>query len=100
METQITDLLTQSVNIALVIVLLAIGYIIKHFAAKINNDLIPPILLILGIIFALLLQIPDGFGSSDIILSTLVTGIASGFTSIGLHQTGKTFISTLSSSSK
>ena len=98
MENQVADLLTQNVSIPLVVVLLAIGYVIKHFASKINNDFIPPILLILGIIGALLIQIPDGFGSSQVVMTTLVTGIASGFTSIGLHQTGKTFITTLTSS--
>ena len=97
METQITELMTQSVNVALVVVLLAIGYIIKHFAAKINNDFIPPTLLILGVIGAVLLQLPEGFGTSEVVLTTLVTGIASGFSAVGLHQTGKIFVNTVSS---
>ncbi len=89
MENQVVELLNQSVNLSIVIICLCVGYIIKHLVKSVANDYIPVILILSGIVLSLLLAIPDGYYSSDIILKNVICGIASGWTSIGIHQTGK-----------
>ena len=74
-----------SINISLIILLLAIGYVIKHFT-KINNDNIPVIMLIAGIVLALIINIP--YSPSEIV-TIIIQGIVSGAAAIGLHTNGK-----------
>lgn len=92
MENQIIELITQSVNLALVVICLAIGFVMKHAVTSVKNDKIPVILLICGIAFSFLINIPNGFNDSESVLSIIITGIASGWTAIGIHQTGKLFM--------
>lgn len=91
MENQVLELLTKSVNLGLVVICLAIGYILKHTVKSLNNDYIPPILLVCGIAGALIISIPNGFTDPSAVVNILVMGIASGAASIGIHQTGKIF---------
>lgn len=77
-----------TINIPLIIVLMAIGAVCKHFIKKLDNDTIPVILLITGIIIVILLHIP--FNAQKDILNILVEGIASSTVAVGLHSQGKT----------
>lgn len=75
-----------SINIPLIIILLALGYIVKHWIPKIGNDNIPPIMLVAGIVLALIINIPYG---ADKIVELIIQGIVSGAAAIGLHTNGK-----------
>lgn len=75
-----------SINIPLIIILLALGYIVKHWIPKISNDNIPPIMLVAGIVLALIINIP--YSPSDIV-AIIIQGIVSGAAAIGLHTNGK-----------
>lgn len=81
-----------SINIPLIIILLAIGFIIKHCMKKVSNDLIPPIMLIGGIVLALVVNIPY---APNEITSIVVQGIVSGTAAIGLHTNGKGLLEVL-----
>ena len=81
-----------SINIPLIIILLAIGFIVKHCMTKVPNDTIPPIMLISGIVLALIINIP--YAPSDI-TSIVVQGIVSGAAAIGLHTNGKGLLEVL-----
>lgn len=94
-QSQITQIATESVNIPLVIVLLAIGYILKHWVKPIVNDSIPLVLLITGIVFALIINIPFKF--QEEILVVLVKGIVSGAAAVGIHTQGRTIIDIIKS---
>lgn len=75
-----------SINIPLIIILLAIGCIIKHCLPKVSNDTIPPIMLIAGIVLALIINIP--YAPSQIV-NLVIQGIVSGAAAVGLHTNGK-----------
>lgn len=77
-----------TINIPLIIVLLAIGAVCKYCLKKVNNDTIPVIMLIAGVVIVILLKIP--FDPQDDVLNVLVEGIASGATAVGIHTQGKT----------
>lgn len=87
MDLNITEnLITEAfanVNLIIVLGLMAIGFIIKHtnFLDKVSNDIIPPTLLVLGLIAAF---IQDGFT-----FAAAISGIVSAAVAIGLHQQGK-----------
>lgn len=82
LETVTTEVFA-NVNIAIVIGLMAVGFIIKHFKflEKINNELIPPILLILSMIFT--------FIDNGISVSSTLVALVSAAVAIGLHEQGK-----------
>ena len=84
---QVYEILNQNINIGVVILCLAIGFILKHVITGINNNWIPVILLVLGIIFAVIFDFSNIKTNT---LNILITGIASGGIAIGIHQTGKT----------
>ena len=71
------------VNISVVVLLLAVGFIIKHVKKleKISNDLIPPILLVISLVYEVIM---GGF-SFEIVVTAVVTAAVA----IGLHQEGK-----------
>lgn len=73
------------VNMMNVALLLAIGKLIKssRFCNKIPNDLIPYILVIIGVIFQFIL---DGFSNVG---TSVASGIISASVAVGLHQGGK-----------
>lgn len=92
-EQSILELIFQtsqgSINVSLIIILLAIGYLLKHAIKKLNNDNIPWILLILGIALALIINIPY---SLNMIVTYVIQGIVSGAAAVGLHTNGKTIL--------
>ena len=76
-----------NVNVAIVVALMAVGFIIKHvkFLEKIQNDLIPPILFVLSIVAS--------FIQSGVSLESVIAALVSAAIAIGLHQTGKNIFS-------
>lgn len=72
-----------NVNVSLVVALMAVGFIIKHFKIleKLENNLIPPILLCLSIAFMI---VTEGFT-----VQAIISAIVNAAVSIGLHQQGK-----------
>lgn len=80
---QLLDEALSNVNIAIVLGLMAVGFLIKHikFLEKVENDLIPPILLLLSIVAVVL---TDGFTVQSIISAIVNAAVA-----VGLHQQGK-----------
>lgn len=85
-------ILSSNINTYIVILLMAVGFGIKHikFLSKVNNNVIPATLMILGILMALAINYPY-FNIVDT-LPQIASGIASAATAIGLHQSGKTLI--------
>ena len=87
MEAQIIEqLMTESlsnVNIEFVVLLMAVGLVIKHFPAldKVENNLIPPVLLVLSVIASF---IENGFTIHAVVIAVVSASVA-----IGLHQQGK-----------
>lgn len=73
-----------TVNLVIIIALMALGYIIKHTKAlsKISNNLIPLILLVSGIIISIVL------GGSPV-AELIISGIINAAVAIALHQAGK-----------
>lgn len=73
----------ENVNASVIIALMAIGFVIKHFKFldKISNDFIPPILFVLSFVICFI----DG----GLSLSTTITAIVNSAIAIGLHQSGK-----------
>lgn len=74
---QILDLSLAQVNIPLIIVLMFIGYVLKHFVKKLDNATIPIWLGIIGIILSVLMQVP--FNPQEKLLIVLVQGIVCAF---------------------
>lgn len=81
--TQLLQEAMANVDVSLVVALMAIGFIVKHFSLfeKIQNDIIPPVLLAFSI---LVLTITDGFT-----VPTIIAAIVNAAVAIGLHQQGK-----------
>ena len=77
-----------NVNPYYVIILLALGAILKHFITNVNNQTIPIILIIVGCIIGILFQIP--LENTHEGLEAAVCGICSGAFAVGIHQSGKT----------
>lgn len=72
-----------NVNIGIVLGLMAIGFLIKHvsFFEKVENDLIPPILLLSSIVAVIL---TEGFT-----IPSIISAVINAAVSVGLHQQGK-----------
>lgn len=70
---QILDLSLAEVNIPLIIVLMFIGYVLKHFVKKIDNATIPIWLGFIGIVLSVFMNIP--FDPREQLLIILVRGI-------------------------
>lgn len=83
------------VNIAVIIILLGIGYMIKHLSTftKISNNLIPCILIVCGII---LMFVQSATISRLNLLEIVTSGFINAAISIGIHQSGKTLIDIVS----
>ena len=73
--SQITSVTAESINIALVIILLAIGYILKAKVKAVKNSDIPVYLIVIGVIISILMEIPFTSGVDPITM--VVRGIAS-----------------------
>lgn len=59
---------------------LMIGYIIKHWIKDVDNKIIPTVCAVLGVV----LSVWIGWG--NITPETILSGLASGLASTGLHQ--------------
>lgn len=81
--SQLLEEALANVNITTALGLMAVGFLIKHvkFLEKLDNNLIPPILLTLSIIAVVL---TDGFTVQSIISAVVTAAVA-----VGLHQQGK-----------
>lgn len=86
---QIVDLASMNINIALIIVLLAVGFFIKHFI-PIDNKYIPGILGIVAILLVILMSIP--FNPQKELITLLVEAIVSTFFASIIHTKGKEII--------
>ena len=77
--------LTQFIEPVSLIVCLCVGYVIKNTKpfAKVANDYIPLIELILGIV---LVSANDAMGGVALGVSTIARGAMTGIASVGLHQ--------------
>lgn len=73
----------KNVDIIVLVCLLAIGFCIKHFSflKKIQNDFIPPFLLLLAIIIE--------FAQHGFSIMSIITAIVTAAIAIGLHTQGK-----------
>ena len=88
--TQIADLAVTSVNVPLIIVLMAIGYVLKHVIKNLDNSFIP---IILGIVaIAILIGINIPFNAQDQLLGILVEAVVNTVFATLFHDQGKTFI--------
>lgn len=85
--SQLLEEAMANVNVPLVVALMAIGFIIKHFKLfeKVENVLIPPVLLVFSVV---VLAFENGF-NVDTIIPTIISGIVNAAVAIGLHQQGK-----------
>lgn len=70
---QILDLSVAQVNVPLIIVLMFIGYVLKHFVKKLDNATIPIWLGAIGMVLSISMQIP--FNPQEKLLIVLVQGI-------------------------
>lgn len=64
---------------------LCVGYIVKHWVKDADNRIIPTLCAVLGVVVAVWMNLPD------ITPDVLLTGMASGLASTGLHQALKLF---------
>lgn len=85
--SQLLEEAMANVDVALVVALMAVGFIIKHFKLfeKVENNLIPPVLLVFSIV---VLVFRDGL-NTDTIIPTIISAIVNAAVAIGLHQQGK-----------
>ena len=70
---QIEDLVSVNINVALIVVLMFIGFFLKHAIKKLDSSWIPLILGILGMVISVLMKIP--FNPQTDLLTILVEGI-------------------------
>ena len=84
---QVVEMTLGSVNIALVVVLICIGAVLKHAIKSLDNNDIPIIIICLGIVLVLLLNLP--FNPQEMLLTYLVQGIGSGYCAIIIHSKSK-----------
>ena len=66
---------------------LGVGYIVKHWVSDVDNKIIPTLCAVIGVVVSV--WINWGNITPEVILS----GMASGLASTGLHQAFKQFIS-------
>lgn len=78
---EFTDVMSQiftttvaSVNVSLVIILLAVGYICKHAFKSLKNDIIPIILGVIALVFLVIVNWP--FSVQDKLLPIIIEAIA------------------------
>lgn len=65
---------------------LAVGYIVKHWIEDVDNKIIPTLCAVLGVAVALWMN------WGDITPGVILSGLASGLASTGLHQAFKQII--------
>lgn len=90
---QITEISMSDVNITLIIVLMIMGWVLKHFAVFVKNQYIPVILVVLGIIISILLKVP--FNPQEELLNLVISGGVSGYIATMAHEKGKSIFDAL-----
>lgn len=93
MDNVVATWITQNINIVIVVLLLIIGGVFKHWISAVPNKYIPVILLPLGIIFAILFHLP--IENSGLIFGYIVEGIASAVAAMVAQSKGKDVIQEL-----
>lgn len=78
---QLVEEAFKNANYLIILLLLAIGWLLKHVVEKLPNKYIPPILIVVGLV-ATFIQL-------GISVESAVSGIVSCVIAIGIHQTGK-----------
>ena len=78
------------VDFRLVIFLLCIGCLVKHFITKYPNKLIPYLLIVVSLVY--MLTTMDSV-STNSIMNAIIDAIISGAIAVGLHSSGKGIIS-------
>lgn len=84
--TEIFQVAADSVNIQLVIVLMALGAVLKHAIKQLDNGRIPLILMGVGVLLSVVVGI-DGLPGN--LLTSIAVGCVSAAFAIGAHSTGK-----------
>lgn len=93
MESVIITQITNNINITIVVLLLIIGAVFKHWITFVDNKYIPVILCGLGVIFTIIFHFPISNGA--LIISYLIEGVASGIAATIVHSKGKDIIAEL-----
>lgn len=94
MENVIISQITGNINITIVVVLLVIGAIIKHWMSFVPNKYIPVILCALGVVLTFIFHLPiEVVGAS--IIAYVMEGLASGIAATIVHSKGKDIIAEL-----
>ena len=78
--------LMEYINLVVLGICLCLGYVIKNYLPRINNQYIPPIMLVIGTLINVLINFPDF--NAGIILGGMVSGLAS----TGLYETLRNLI--------
>lgn len=78
--------LMEYINLVVLGICLCLGYVIKNYMSKINNQHIPPIMLGVGTIINVLINIPNF--NATIILGGMISGLAS----TGLYEAMRNLI--------
>ena len=81
--------LTQFVNPTILVACLIVGYVIKNWIKDANNQIIPTVVFVLGIVLSVIITLTSG---SALTVDTFVMGAISGLASTGLHQVFKTWL--------
>lgn len=77
------------VDFRLVVFLLCIGFLVKHFITKFPNKLIPYLLIVVSLVY--MLTTIDSI-STNSIMNAIIDAIISGAIAVGLHSSGKGII--------
>lgn len=80
---------TNYVDFRLVVFLLCIGFLVKHFITKFSNKLIPYLLIVVSLVY--MLTTMDSV-STNSIMNAIIDAIISGAIAVGLHSSGKGII--------
>lgn len=86
--------LMQFVNPTILVACLIVGYVIKNWIKDANNQIIPTVVFVLGIVLSVIITLTSG---SALTVDTFVMGAISGLASTGLHQVFKTWLSKFNS---
>ena len=81
---------TNYVDFRLVVFLLCIGFLVKHFITKFPNKLIPYLLIVVSLVYKLTTM--DSVSTNSVI-NAIIDAIISGAIAVGLHSSGKGIIS-------
>lgn len=93
MESVIISQITNNINITIVVLLLIIGAVFKHWITFVDNKYIPVILCGLGVVFTIIFHLPIANGA--LVISYLIEGVASGIAATIVHSKGKDIIAEL-----